>query len=526
MHPFCTSRRDRRSVTSTAWRSTSAPRERSTRTSRPTPHVERRSRAGWRCSSRSGGASSRCPSGSIIRGGSWIPTSISTSICATSPSRRRATTSNSANRSPASSAVPWTAAGRCGRSMCSRVCRRATSGCSPSSTTPRSTGRPGRSSRRSCWIPSPTPPVPARSTCPIGARESMPSDAELLARTAGQLAKRPIKLVRLQVRALRTLADITRNEGFNVMADIVGRPIPGPVGDGVRRVLNGIGPDEPVDIDAPPPLPAGSAPPTPFNQSITPHRRFAFRSVPLADIKKIKATLGCTVNDVVMAVCAGGLRRYLADHDALPDQPLIAGIPVSIRTGDEDDPWTNRVSSIFAPLPTDLDDPLARVAAVNAAMIGGEGAVRPHPCGSVGRGLEHDPGRPRHPRRTPGHPVPPGRPDVAAHQPDHLQRARSPRVAVHGPGPSGALLPGVDRRRGPGPEHHGAELLRRAWTSAWWPVASWCRTCGRCSTTASTRSTCCWPRRCPTQPAEPAGHRMRVASLPAGRATKLKPGNG
>lgn len=210
--------------------------------------------------------------------------------------------------------------------------------------------------------------TPGTVEVPDWEREPLPSDLEILARTAGQLAKRPVKLVRLQVRALRTLADITRNEGFNVMADIVSRPIPGPVGEGVRRILHGTGSDDPVDIDAPPPLPTGSAPPTPFNQSITPHRRFAFRSVPLADIKKIKSTLGCTVNDVVMAVCAGALRRYLLDHDALPDKPLIAGIPVSIRTGDEDDPWTNRVSAIFAPLPTDLDDPLARIAAVNASM--------------------------------------------------------------------------------------------------------------------------------------------------------------
>jgi hypothetical protein len=88
----------------------------------------------------------------------------------------------------------------------------------------------------------------------------------------------------------------------------------------------------------------------------------------LAAAKAVKDAFGVKLNDVILAVSSGALRRYLIDHDALPDKPLIAGIPVSIRTGDEDDPWTNRVSSIFAPLPTDLDDPLARIAAVNAAM--------------------------------------------------------------------------------------------------------------------------------------------------------------
>jgi WS/DGAT/MGAT family acyltransferase len=111
-----------------------------------------------------------------------------------------------------------------------------------------------------------------------------------------------------------------------------------------------------------------SAPPTPFNAPITPHRRFAFRSVPLDAVKGVKNALGATVNDVVMAVCAGGLRTWLQDHGALPDRPLVAMIPVSIRTGQEVERWTNRVSSIFAALPTDEPDPVTRVQRVHEAM--------------------------------------------------------------------------------------------------------------------------------------------------------------
>jgi WS/DGAT/MGAT family acyltransferase len=74
------------------------------------------------------------------------------------------------------------------------------------------------------------------------------------------------------------------------------------------------------------------------------------------------------VNDVVMAICAGALREYLLRHDALPEAPLRAMVPVSIRTGLEEDPWTNRVSSIVAELPTDCDDPVERVARCRAAM--------------------------------------------------------------------------------------------------------------------------------------------------------------
>jgi WS/DGAT/MGAT family acyltransferase len=69
-----------------------------------------------------------------------------------------------------------------------------------------------------------------------------------------------------------------------------------------------------------------------------------------------------------MAVCAGALRTYLLEHDALPTEPLVAMIPVSIRTGDEADKWTNRVSGLTAPLPTHIDDPIERVRHVNRSM--------------------------------------------------------------------------------------------------------------------------------------------------------------
>ena len=59
-----------------------------------------------------------------------------------------------------------------------------------------------------------------------------------------------------------------------------------------------------------------------------------------------------------MAISAGGLRAYLMRHDALPDRPLRAMVPVSIRTGDEEDTWTNRVSGLVVELPTDEPDPL------------------------------------------------------------------------------------------------------------------------------------------------------------------------
>lgn len=76
------------------------------------------------------------------------------------------------------------------------------------------------------------------------------------------------------------------------------------------------------------------------------------------------------------ALCSGALRQYLLTHNALPDQPLRALIPVSTRKRHEDgDPWTNRVSAIFVDLPTDSADPLDRVRRCKSAM---QAAMRQH----------------------------------------------------------------------------------------------------------------------------------------------------
>jgi len=115
-------------------------------------------------------------------------------------------------------------------------------------------------------------------------------------------------------------------------------------------------------------LPTSAAPRTPWNRTISPHRRFAFASVPLEDAKQVRRAAGCTFNDVVMALCSGFLRRYLLEHDCLPDQPLIAMVPVSVRTGDEDEAYQNRVSALLADLATDEADPLARLGRVHASM--------------------------------------------------------------------------------------------------------------------------------------------------------------
>jgi diacylglycerol O-acyltransferase / wax synthase len=108
------------------------------------------------------------------------------------------------------------------------------------------------------------------------------------------------------------------------------------------------------------------APLTLFNGRITSSRRFAAQSYSLARIKAVGKASGATLNDVVLAMCAGALREYLNSHDALPDQPLIAMVPVSVRTADGADEG-NQVSLILANLATHVSDPGKRLQAIVAS---------------------------------------------------------------------------------------------------------------------------------------------------------------
>jgi WS/DGAT/MGAT family acyltransferase len=118
-----------------------------------------------------------------------------------------------------------------------------------------------------------------------------------------------------------------------------------------------------------------TAPRTPFNQSISPHRSVAFSRLPLDEVKAVKEALGVKVNDIVLAVCAGTLRHYLEGLDALPEEPLVAVVPVSVRDDAERGTQGNKVSAMFTSLATDIDDVGERLAAISAST---EGAKEDH----------------------------------------------------------------------------------------------------------------------------------------------------
>ena len=103
------------------------------------------------------------------------------------------------------------------------------------------------------------------------------------------------------------------------------------------------------------------APKTSFNGRISPHRRFAFGGLDLEEVKAVKNEHGSTVNDVVVSICAGAIRRWLIAHDELPVEPLVAQIPISVRTSEQTGTFGNRIMLMAAPLHTDVEDPVERL---------------------------------------------------------------------------------------------------------------------------------------------------------------------
>ncbi|MFI9405475.1 wax ester/triacylglycerol synthase family O-acyltransferase [Nocardia sp. NPDC052316] len=110
------------------------------------------------------------------------------------------------------------------------------------------------------------------------------------------------------------------------------------------------------------------APRTMFNVPIGGARRTVVRSWPLERIKQVKKATGSTINDVVLSMSAGALRAYLAERDELPDKPLIAMVPMSLRSPDDVETNGVKVGAALCNLGTDIADPLERLRVVSESM--------------------------------------------------------------------------------------------------------------------------------------------------------------
>ncbi|HUF33739.1 MAG TPA: wax ester/triacylglycerol synthase family O-acyltransferase [Acidimicrobiales bacterium] len=165
------------------------------------------------------------------------------------------------------------------------------------------------------------------------APDRIPSDPELVGWALSSLARQPISAIKAVRRTVEA--------GLNIRSR-----------------------NRKPDAKAPPaPF---SAPRTSINEAITARRTFGTADISLDDIKTIRKGLGGTVNDVILALCAGTLRNYFDRQGEEPEKALVAMCPISIRTEDQKDTMGNQVSSMLVSLATDIDDPVERLRTISA----------------------------------------------------------------------------------------------------------------------------------------------------------------
>src|SRR4051812_30924806 len=179
--------------------------------------------------------------------------------------------------------------------------------------------------------------------------ERRPSDLEMLARGIAGLPRQPLRMLRSIPTVVPNLSD------FPGVGAIPGAPT------AVKALQRAWGvlpaPRTPGVLESTPARP----PRTPFNGRISAHRSFSFGSLSLDAVKQLKNELGITVNDVVVALCATALRDWLMERDALPADPLVAMVPMSVRTEEQMGTYGNRVSMMIVPIPTNVEDPRERL---------------------------------------------------------------------------------------------------------------------------------------------------------------------
>ncbi len=121
-------------------------------------------------------------------------------------------------------------------------------------------------------------------------------------------------------------------------------------------------------------LPAApfTAPPTPLNGIISARRKWNTAILSLDRVKALKSIMGTTLNDVVLAICAGALRRYLNEKEKLPEKPLVAMIPISTRSGEQKGNGSNELSNMLVQLATNIDDPIERLEVIHENTLRGK----------------------------------------------------------------------------------------------------------------------------------------------------------
>jgi diacylglycerol O-acyltransferase len=153
------------------------------------------------------------------------------------------------------------------------------------------------------------------------------------------------------------------DDGWTTVPGLVGRFLPGPAGRAIRGIVNW----RQRRNDRPeitPYMPGLYAPEMPFNGRASAQRHFVLSDMDLAEVKAVGKAAGTTLNNAVVTIVAGALRRYLLDLGVEPDEPIVVCVPVSLRHEKIKEPWSNHVHMMFAHLPVHLADPLQRLEVV------------------------------------------------------------------------------------------------------------------------------------------------------------------
>jgi diacylglycerol O-acyltransferase len=179
----------------------------------------------------------------------------------------------------------------------------------------------------------------------------------------GMLARALRGIPRYPLRALRSLPAAGPNLQETPLSALPGASLIGRATKRAQRAITGAG--APLHTREP-----MIAPKTSFNGRVSAHRRFVFGQLKLEDVKTVKNAHGCTVNDVIVSICAGAVRRWLLEHDELPDEPLVAQIPVSVRTNAQVGTYGNQIMLMSAPLFTNEADPIRRLHRTHESLDG------------------------------------------------------------------------------------------------------------------------------------------------------------
>ena len=108
-----------------------------------------------------------------------------------------------------------------------------------------------------------------------------------------------------------------------------------------------------------------TAPSTPLNGIISAQRKWNTAILDLKRVKALRRVVDTTLNDVILAICAGALRKYLLEKDKLPKKPLVAMVPISTRAESDQSNAGNKLSAMLVQLATDIEDPIDRLLAIN-----------------------------------------------------------------------------------------------------------------------------------------------------------------